>query len=142
VVDGLVDELVRRKDLAPGVGVDVVDDDVPPADDDRLSLRFAAARRDRNAAAAREVRAGDRSRLLEDVVDRPLGDDLAAVLPRARTDVHDPVGRADGLLVVLHDEDGVADVAHADERADEPRVVALVQADRRLVEDVEDAHQT
>src|SRR5205814_6455765 len=111
------------------------------ANDDRLGARLAPACRHRNTAPAREIRAGDRSRRLQDVVDRPLGDDLAAMLSRARADVDDPIGGADGLLVVLHHEDGVADVAHAEERADEPRVVALVKADRGLVENVQDAHQ-
>ena len=42
---------------------------------------------------------------------------------------------------MLDDDDRVADVAQPLERADQPRVVALVQADRRLVEDVEDADE-
>ena len=42
---------------------------------------------------------------------------------------------------MLDDDDGVADVAQPLERPDQPRVVALVQADRRLVEDVEHADE-
>ena len=71
----------------------------------------------------------------------PDGDDLAAVLPRPGPDVDDPVGRADRLLVVLDDQDGVAQVAQPGERRDQLGVVALVQADRGLVQDVQDAHQ-
>jgi hypothetical protein len=37
------------------------------------------------------------------------------------------VGGADRLLVVLDDDDRVADVAHALERVEQPAVVALVQ---------------
>ena len=48
---------------------------------------------------------------------------------------------ADRLLVVLDDDDGVAEVAHREQRVDELAVVALVQADRRLVENVEHAHE-
>ena len=55
--------------------------------------------------------------------------------------VDDPVGRAHHLLVVLDHEHGVAEVAQPLERADEPVVVPLVQSDRRLVEDVEHAHE-
>ena len=55
--------------------------------------------------------------------------------------VHDVVGGEDRLAIVLHDEDGVAEVAEPDLRLDEPGVVACVQADRRLVEDVEDADE-
>ena len=68
-------------------------------------------------------------------------DDLAAVLAGAGADVDDPVGGADGVLVVLDDDQGVAEVAQAHQRLDEPVVVALVQADRRLVEHVEHADQ-
>ncbi len=67
--------------------------------------------------------------------------DVAAVLAGARADVDDPVGRGDGVLVVLDDDERVAEVAQARQRLDEPVVVALVQADRRLVEDVEDADE-
>ena len=73
--------------------------------------------------------------------ERALDDDLAAVLARARADVDDVVGDADGLLVVLDDDHGVAEVAQADQRVDEALVVALVQADRRLVEHVEHADE-
>ena len=71
----------------------------------------------------------------------PEHDDLAAVLARARPDVDDVVGDADRLLVVLDDDHGVAEVAQAHERVDQALVVALVQADRRLVEHVEHADQ-
>ena len=48
---------------------------------------------------------------------------------------------ADHLLVVLHHQHGVALVAQALQGADELAVVALVQADRGLVQDVEHAHE-
>ena len=72
---------------------------------------------------------------------RALGDDLAAVAAGARTEVDDPVGGLDRRLVVLDDEHRVAEVAQAVQRLDQPLVVALVQADRRLVEDVQHARQ-
>ena len=72
---------------------------------------------------------------------RPGVDDVAAVLAGAGADVDDVVGDPDGLLVVLDDEHGVAEVAQADQRLDQAVVVALVQADRRLVEHVEHADE-
>ena len=78
---------------------------------------------------------------VEQVLDRAGVDDLAAVLAGARADVDDPVGDADGVLVVLDDDQGVAEVLEPDQRLDQALVVALVQADRRLVEDVEDADE-
>ena len=69
------------------------------------------------------------------------GDDIAAVLAGAGSHVDDVVGCQHGLLVMLDDQDRVAEVAQALQRAQQPRVVALVQADARFVQDIEDAHQ-
>src|SRR5450631_758564 len=65
----------------------------------------------------------------------------AVMLSGVRTDVDDVVGGADGVLVVLHHDERVADVAQPLEGADELVVVALVEPDRWLVEDVEHAHE-
>ena len=111
------------------------------ADAQRLAVAGPARGRDRDRAVAAQERAGDRARLGEDDLERAVGDDLAAVLPGARPDVDDPVGGPDRLLVVLDDEDRVAEVAQPGQGRDELRVVALVEPDRRLVEDVQDAHQ-
>src|SRR4051794_11425492 len=51
------------------------------------------------------------------------------------------VGGADRLLVMLDDEHGIAEPAQALERLEQAVVVLLVEADRGLVEDVEDARQ-
>ncbi len=64
-----------------------------------------------------------------------------AVLPRPGPDVDHVVGDPDGLLVVLDDDDRVAEVAQALEGADQALVVPLVQPDGRLVEHVEHADQ-
>ena len=63
------------------------------------------------------------------------------MLPRPRAQVHQVVGRADGLLVVLDDDHRVAEIAQPAERRQQAPVVALVEADGRLVEDVEHAAQ-
>ncbi len=68
-----------------------------------------------------------------------LGDDMAAVNAGAGADVEHVVGGADGVLVVLDHDHGVAEVAQPLERFEEARIVALVQPDRRLVEHVEHA---
>ncbi len=76
-----------------------------------------------------------------DLARRALGDDLAAVLAGAGADVDEVVGRAHRLLVVLDDDHRVAEVAQAQQRVDQAVVVALVQADGGLVEDVEHADE-
>ena len=99
----------------------------------------AAPLRHRDAQFAGEIFAGERARLAHDVVGRALRDDLAAVDAGAGADVEHMVGGADGVLVVLDHDHGVAEVAQPLERFQEPRIVALVQADRGLVEHVEHA---
>ena len=92
-------------------------------------------------ARAREELPGQRALDALDLRGRALRDDPPAVLARARAEVDEVVGRAHRLLVVLDDDHRVAEVAQALERRDQLRVVALVQPDRRLVEDVEHADQ-
>ncbi len=96
---------------------------------------------DGDLASPREVLPGHRVGVGEQVLDGARVDDLATVLAGAGTDVDDPVGHPDGVLVVLDDDQGVAELLEAHQRLDEPLVVALVQADGRLVEHVEHADQ-
>ena len=76
-----------------------------------------------------------------DLVGRALRDDESAVRTGARAEVDDVIGLADGVFVVLDDEHGVAEVAQPHQRVEQALVVALVQADRGLVEDVHHADQ-
>ena len=62
-----------------------------------------------------------------DLLRLPFGDDVAAVLTCAGAHVDEPVGRPHHLLVVLHDEHGVAEIAQPLERDDQPSVVPLVE---------------
>ena len=71
----------------------------------------------------------------------PIADDLAAAHAGAGAEVDDVVGGPHRVFVVLDDDDRVAQVAQLGERVEQPLVVARVQADRRLVEDVEHADQ-
>ena len=69
------------------------------------------------------------------------GGDLAAEVARAGAEVDEVVGRLDHLAVVLDQDQGVAQVAEPSEGVEQPGVVARVEADGRLVEDVEHAGQ-
>src|SRR5581483_9491725 len=51
------------------------------------------------------------------------------------------IGGKHRLLVVLDDDDGVAEIAQGTQRIEEPAVVALMQPDRRLIENVEAARK-
>ena len=72
----------------------------------------------------------------------PLCTMLAAVLTGRRTDVDHPVGVRDGVEVVLDDDQRVAEIPQPHQGFDQSAVVALMQADRRLVEHVEHTDQT
>ena len=100
-----------------------------------------ADRRYRDLALAGQILAGDAVRVGHDRLGRAFGDDMPAMDPGARPHIDDPVGGADRLLVVLDDDDGVAEVAQPLQGREQAPVVALVQADRRLVEHIEDPGQ-
>ena len=112
-----------------------------PAHRQPLAAPLATPARHGHEAVAAQVGGGDRALVLQQLVQRSGVDQLTAVLSGARADVDHPVGGADRLLVVLDHDQRVAEVAQPHQRGDQPGVVALVQPDRRLVEDVEDAHQ-
>ena len=68
-------------------------------------------------------------------------DDLTTLAPGMGAEVDDVIGSKHHVLVVLDDDDRVADVAQGFQRADETLIVALVEPDAGLVEDVEHIDQ-
>ena len=74
-----------------------------------------------------------------DLVRRAFGDDVPAVNAGARPHVDHVIGGADGFLIMLHHDHGVAEIAQALQRFQQLDVVALVQADGRLIEHIEHA---
>ena len=93
----------------------------------------------RDLAHAGEILAGERVRVGHHVGWRALGDDHAAMHAGAGADIDHVIGGADRVLVVLDHDHRVAEVAQPLQRLQEPGIVALMQADRGLVEHVEDA---
>src|SRR5215211_1867492 len=80
-------------------------------------------------------------RMIDQVLDRPGDHDLTTVLTSAGADVDCPVGGSDGFLVVLDDDQRVAEITQSDQSLDQPPVVPLMQPDAWLVEDVQDANE-
>ena len=72
---------------------------------------------------------------------RALEHHLAAFPSGTRADVHDVVGTEHHVLIVLHHDDGIAQVTQVFQRFDQALVVALVEADARLVEDIQHIDQ-
>ena len=122
-----------RRHVAQVVAARADDRDLP------LRIRAHAQARHGDAPLAGQVLAGDRGGAGLDVRRRALRDQVSAVHAGAGTQVDDVIGRFDRLLVVLDHDDGVAEVAQLLQGREQAAVVALVQADRGLIEDVHDA---
>ena len=75
-----------------------------------LPVRCNTVFRYGDTATPREVLASQRLRVLQDRRRRTLGDDLSTVHAGSRTKVDDVIGGHDGFLVMLDDDNGVADV--------------------------------
>ena len=95
-----------------------------------LDLQFAA-----------QVLAGQAVPVLLHLLGRADRDDLPAVHAGTGSHVHEVVGVHHGVLVVLDDDQGVAQVAQVLQRADQAVVVLGVQPDAGFVEDVQHAGQ-
>ena len=106
-----------------------------------LAVRRAPHGRNLDALLAGQVGPGDRVGVSQQLVVGPAVHHPPAMLAGGRPDVDDPVGVGDGVLVVLDDDQGVTQIPQAREGFDQAAVVALVQPDGRLVEDVEHTHQ-
>ncbi|VWM05150.1 Uncharacterised protein [Collinsella intestinalis] len=91
--------------------------------------------------AAGEVGARKRVGAGHELLRRPGAHDLAPVLAGARSHINHVIGRADRILIVLDDDHGVAQITQTLERGDESLVIALMQADGGLIQDVEHAHE-
>ena len=101
-----------------------------PADDDGLApARPAPAGRDGYVLRAAQVAGRQALLALGQALVRAVVDDAAAVAPGAGPQVEHPVRAADGLLVMLDDEHGVARVAQLLQGLQQADVVAVVQAD-------------
>ena len=110
-------------------------------DGDLLAVALAAFGRHLDPPRAGEVLAGEALRAAQDILERALGDDLSPVDARAGAEIDDVIGVADRVLVMLDHDHRVAEIAQPLERFEQPVIVALVQADARLVEHVEHARQ-
>ncbi len=106
-----------------------------------VAVAGAAFGGDVDLLLAAQILRGQAVGAVHEVVGRRGADHVAAEFAGARPHVDDPIGRAHRLLVVLDDEDRVAQVAQIEQGADQPAVVALMQADARLIQDVEHAHE-
>ena len=76
-----------------------------------------------------------------DILQRSRRHDLAAVTARPGAHVYNKIGGAHGVLVVLHHDQGVAQIPQMLQRPQQLIVVPLVQADGGLIQNIQHAHQ-
>ena len=88
-----------------------------------------------------QVLACDRVFVIGYLFRRTVADHLTAVDARAGTDVKDVVGLADRVLVMFHHDHRIALIPQVFQRGQKPVVVALVQTNRRFVQNIENARQ-
>ena len=67
---------------------------------------------------------------------------MTAVDPCAWPDIHNIVGGLHCFLIVLHHNDGVAQVTQVFQRLYQPRIIPLVQSDGRLIKNIQNPHET
>src|SRR5699024_8953437 len=71
----------------------------------------------------------------------PFSDDLTAVLSGSRTKINHIISLLYSLAVVLNHDDAVAKIAQSFQRTNQLDIVALVQANTGLIQNIEHAHQ-
>ncbi len=93
---------------------------------DELAGGIAAGLGNLDASRARKKLPGQGIGIAHDLLGRAASDNLTAMHARARSNIHNIVRRAHGVLVVLDHNHGVSQVAQVLERAQQPVVVALM----------------
>jgi len=112
-----------------------------PAHGEELTVPRAPRFRRFDLLFPAQILTGQARFVRHDLRGRARRDHIAAVDARPRADVHDIVRRAHRILVVLDHDQRIAEVAQTLERRKQLVVVALVQSDGRLVEDIQHPHQ-
>ena len=107
-----------------------------------LAVALPPAGGQRYLFAAGQVSPGQRLGVRQNLLRRAFSDDAPAVLARAGSQVHHPIGGPDRVIVVFDHQDGVAQIAQILQRFQQAAVIAGVQPDRGLVQHIQHAHQT
>ena len=75
-----------------------------------MTVAAAPLRRDRDPPHAGQILPRDAFRCGNDLLQRPCRDNTAAMDTRTGADVHDKICRPHGILIVLDDDQGIAQV--------------------------------
>src|ERR1700687_2659732 len=104
--------------------------------------RLAARLRELDSQFAGEIASGQGARCFEYLGIRPFRDQLAATLSRAGAEIEDTIRGAHDVGIVLNHQDRISEIAQVVQDLNQTVSVAAMQADGRLVEDVERSYQS
>ncbi|BAC18316.1 conserved hypothetical protein [Corynebacterium efficiens YS-314] len=140
---GTGDTRDAHQDTEGDLHIDVLEVVLPRTDDLQFAVRvdLPAGVGHTQGATTGQVGTGDGVLTLEDALRLTLIDHLATVFTGAGADVDEVVGAPDGVLIMLDHDEGVSDITEVFQGPDQLLVVTLVQADGRLIEDIEHAGQ-
>ena len=100
-----------------------------------------ALKRYRNDLSSTEVLTGEGRGLRRNLLGRPVSHEIAAQAAGSYAQIDNVVSPLDRLEVVFNDDNRVAQIAKLRESREKAVVVACVQSDGRLVENIEDSAQ-
>ena len=106
-----------------------------------MAVSFPPRLGDRDILAAAQVLSGDGLGHRADILHTPLRHHFTAVYTGSRADIHHIVCCAHGFFIVFHHDQCVAQIAQLLERTEKLGIVPLVQADARLIQDIQHAHE-
>ena len=106
-----------------------------------IAIPWTAHRGQRNGLTPREVGSRIAWCFLRYFGGRASIDDLTAIAPGIGSDVDDVVGSTHHLLIMLDDDNCIAQVSQTVNDTDEALGITLVEADTRFVQDVERAYE-
>src|SRR5690348_2021290 len=109
---------------------------------DGLPIRAAALLRDGDAQDAAEIASGERIRAGGNLLRFSLRNEIASRIASAGTQIDDKISAANGVFVVLDNQDCVSQIAELLQRAEQTIVVAGMQADGGFIQNVKNAAQT
>ena len=98
---------------------------------------LAARFRNRNGPLSGQILSCQRFRTVEDLLWCTGGNHLAAMNTRSGSHINHIIGQPNGILVMFHNQHGVAEIAQPDQCCQQPVIVALVQANGWLVQNIQ-----
>ncbi len=106
-----------------------------------MAIAAAPLCRNSNFAPTAEVIGGQGFLGFEDLLKRALRHHFAPANPRARPQIDDMIGLANGVFIMLYHDHRIAQIPQALKRFQKPVIVPLMQANRGLIQHIENTGQ-